>query len=307
MVAVISQKEQTNRRKKLATEFLQAQEKEASQLAESQGLQAPTKQIRKQATAQTQADITQQEQQAAAQGETFTQTQVPVSEVQARAASVSQLSQQQQQEQQDLFNQIDISPQVDTLTRVAKSGLVLPSIVANALGATLDKAGISKLIGTEGRRTSPESIIENPTFGKLGKAQGIFLGVAAAPLIKLANWGGVLGANAKELKGDAQSYKQASSLILRDVSKGGNVDNAIAQMTKLESAIRSKFADAEKSLKQNPTDVAAGIDYSEDMYNYLNTVTLRRQALERYKLTGDFLSLQLTTQNAAEEEFLSQA
>lgn len=210
------------------------------------------------------------------------------------------LQQQQQQEIQQLKeNTIGLTPQRTPEERRALAGL---TAVSDVLGR-LPFNQVFKFAGSKGLNFDPEKYYKNPVAGLIGNAaQGVLN--FGFDNIKISTLFSGYSKNITNLSSDSKALSQSSSEIALSVlNRQADVDEAITNLDTIEEAIRLRYNDANDSLKRSPNDIEEGLDLYDSMFRDLNIVILRRQALERYKLTGDSTELERTLNLVRSQEF----
>ena len=227
-----------------------------------------------------------------AQGSVLSQVPVSAEEArakQAEAKDVESQAQELQKKQSQEIAQLDalknFEPQADALTRMARAGLVPIAGAANIIGKGLRSLGIpfkeQSVKRTEEALPGPAKL----PAAVVGKAVNINVPLVGsiADVFYSTNRKniGILQADAKDNLGEgARIFREA-------ISQGGDVQQTINRLQKLEEGMRLKYSDAEKSLGASPEDLANGLDLYDDMSRDISVITSYRHILERYAITGD--------------------
>lgn len=196
-----------------------------------------------------------------------------------------QLAVQQAQETQEIQDLVSLQNQADTMTRLSQAGLILPAKALNWVQEKLFNAGLTD----KKELFSAEEMSQSnfPFMRGAGVVMGYVqtLDIAGISLSTIFN---PASKNVKNLQGDAAELTMASEKVMRNViTRGANIDQSIQTLRILEEGVRIRYADANKSLKESPQDIAEGLDLYDAMSRDLIYIVGARQVLERYKLTGD--------------------
>jgi len=259
------------KRKQEAQDYLRQREKEKGKLMESGATS-------KQAEEQANKNVTSGKMASAEEA-----GQVTMKESQEFLEKSSALDEQQIAERNKLTDeQLSLEKQTDSITRLSQAGLIPITAASNMVLKLMKK----NVYGLDIKTTTAEAEVKNPVSKLFGLA-------AAIPTLAYSSLFTYNRDNAREMASDASTLKGNARLEVTNVkSRGADVDTSLANLRKIEAAIRARYGDAALSLKSSPTDIAAGIDYQDEMFSDLNVVMGYRQVLERYQLTGNFAELQ---------------
>ena len=162
----------------------------------------------------------------------------------------------------------------------ATANIALPVIAAGAAAPVFGAAALTARTATAGK-----------IFTKLASVKGVTKSIG----LFLLGGGVAQGANflttgrADELEGDMNDLGSSTSDIVKDVRAGADPIEAIETMRIIEEEIRALSNEMNRAVNSpiNIKDKLKGRDVQETTYNTLNKVIRRRQALERYLLSGD--------------------
>lgn len=158
-----------------------------------------------------------------------------------------------------------------------------------ALGAVGEAAGGLALAGAVG--AAPVIVSNLGAAGTLAtKISGwgsLFIGGGLATGIGLLTRG-----KQSQLEGDITDLTSASKTIASDVKNGADSEQAIATLQTMEANMIDMLGKLHVSIVNDPVSKLTGKDIEEFAFKNLNTITRRRQALERFQLDGDLAALQ---------------
>jgi len=152
------------------------------------------------------------------------------------------------------------------------------------------KAFVESAAANIGAEVQPGRLerIENLPGGKTAMGALGFIATTNIAGISLSSLFNPASANIQNLQSDVSKNVAESTRIARAAgSKGADINQAIQSITKLEESTRFKYNAAAISLRESPKDVREGLDLQDDMSRDLRVIIENKQALERFRLTGD--------------------
>lgn len=199
-----------------------------------------------------------------------------VAEVQATKAEAERLGTAQLQEREDIKKESEAFniPELTSVQKNTAAGQATLKAMGETLGINLGKTSLEK-----GEIPSGE-----PFTAVLGFIGGTSIkGVSLGGLFTSSESATIDTLNSDISKNTAEARRISQAAT----SKGANVQEAIKSLRILEDSVRDKYNKAQKALMKSPKDIKNGLDLADDISYSLTSLMEQRQALERYKLTGN--------------------
>lgn len=182
------------------------------------------------------------------------------------------------------------------LLRLAQPQEVRPFAERQALagGTVLEQlrrfSPVSQVLEKAGLRAGSA---EEMAGGKVGQAITRpvgFLATTSIGGVSIAKIFSGFGRDVKRLTDEAGEIARSSKDVSDSVALGADPAVALQTINSQEAAIRARYAAASESARKSPQDIVDSLDLRIKMASDLQMVVSRRQAIERYILTGDAAS-----------------